>query len=199
MDIVRNPVISETNWGQRIGPSWNNELGVIPSHQVVVDSRIRDLNYYPSAAEFEVQLRSDVKSVYSIEVLSIMVPISAATGENWVALEIEGMDSHEGVNSHDGSNSTGVYDSSILIVPLIREDFGPSGASRDVAWWRRNEKRAIKYFKGRKGQFNTLKFRLNLFNGPNQPAVLYPGDASWDGSLAPEHNILIQLDIVAQN
>lgn len=200
MDLYRNPVIGENNQGQRIAPSWNNEFGVQPSHQIIVDSRVRDINTYPSAADFAVDLQMPLKSIYSLELLCAIVPVDPAATENWVSLDISDANTNETALSHQGGVGNRVYDDSIVQIPLISETFGPSAAPRDVAIWRRNEKRAIKFYKGRKGKLQRIRFRLNLAT-PTNDAIPYPaaGPTAWDGSTAPEHNVLYTLDIVSQN
>lgn len=181
MDTFRNPVYTQTNQGKLIHPSWENQRGILASHIIHVDSRVRDFDLFPNANHFKVKLPTNLHNVFSIELLNACIPIKPnvpllVTDEHYLMLKIQEGSSGsigvgEGALSTLGDNFSPLFDDSLAKIPLI-ENFSGTG----FTFWRKDELRAIKYFEPRRSELSSLEITLEQIaaGGAFGSTILYP-------------------------
>lgn len=205
VDIWRNPIYTQTNQGKLVEPSWENNRGILTSHIINVDSRIREFEVYPNANHFKIKFPESYKNVYSIELLNACIPIVPnspllAADEKYVVMEIEEFDTTSGALTTGVSpNFTPLFDKAIAKIPLI-EHFSGSG----VTFWRKDELRAIKYFEPRKASLSGLEISLRQMTAGSAFGTtgLYPlADVALPIATIPtsENEVSYVFEIVSSN
>ncbi|GAF84294.1 unnamed protein product [marine sediment metagenome] len=166
MDTYRNPIYTQTNQGKLIEPSWENNRGILNSHIVHVDSRVRDFPNYLSANNFKFKLPQVYHNVYSIELLHACIPILpapplVAANEQYVVLRLTAGSKNLGEGStaqptgSTSANYTPVFDDAFAKIPLM-DNFGGT----PFTFWRKDELRAIHYFQPRASELGEIRIQL---------------------------------------
>jgi len=200
MDTYRNPVYTQTNQGPLIAPSWENKRGILNSHIVPVDSRLRDYNFFPSAQRFKIRLPQTYHNVFSVELLNACIPIVGT--DKYVMLRIPQLEVLQGAQTTSRTQDifNPIFDGSFLKIPLI-EHFAGQG----LTFWRKDELRAIKFFEPRKSELAELEFVLEQWGGAGTPfetVIPYPlaiEALPVTDNPDPDDNVTFVLEIVASN
>ena len=226
VDLFRNPTKPVDNWGAVLKPydteEDNNRHAERAAHMVVVDSRNRNRTRYPSANNFRVQLLHPVRGVYSVELLSAIIPIpqdgmgNPIVTERYVTIaspELALMEPAQATNGDQTAFALGspYYspsgDQAFAEIPLIPNfplaytgGNASDAETTQATHWRKSECRVIKRFFPFKSELRYLDLSLVLRN--NFTGTLpYPlADESTDpvDPTDPELNVLYIFEIVAK-
>lgn len=204
MNTFQNPVITQTNSGEIIPASCNNERGVIRSHLIVLDSRLRDFNRYPNANHFRLNLPREYKGVFSIELLNATIPIVGT--ENYVIMSIAANGRALAVLDGAQTNSitqqifTNLFDDAFVKIPLIQHF-----AAQTTTFWKKDELRAVFYPKPRFESIRDIEITLEQYGpagsafGTTVPYPLAPVVPPITVNPSPADNISLVIEIVASS
>lgn len=180
MDRYNNPVYTR-GVDDVVAPTYNNNRGIVSSHMLFIDSRVRDRAHFPSANSFIVRAPHDIHNVHSMELVDALIPIRpaplAAGDEMFVMLKVEGLSQkgailESALSTSENTYHTDVYNDTFARIPLV--DNGPRA---NTTLWERTEKHEFpKWFLPR---IDTIRsFRITLCQiAPGLPSgntVLYP-------------------------
>jgi len=225
MDTYRNPVRPVDSWGYK-PPAYDkpedlNRLGELDSHTLIVDSRARNRNRFPNANSFEIEFQSPLKYVYSVELLSAIVPIPAADNPGWLSagpryfviksrrlqeLEI-GQTTNPTQTAFLGpAGNPLTYTSSITMngfvdLPLLNNYPSHFNAQEACLYWRKSEYRVFKRFFPPEDTLNRLDIELWVPDD-QQGEYRYPfADENPDPTVDtdPEQNIVLKFEIMGKN
>ncbi len=203
MDTYRNPVYTQTNQGNMVEPSWQNNRGIFTSHIIDVDSRVRNFDIFPNPNHFKIRLPCVYHNVYSVELLNACIPIVPntpllPTDEPYVVMRIAGIPVGEGALTTGTSTIfSPLFDGAFAKIPLI-EHFSGVG----YTFWRKDERRAIKYFEPRKSELGELEIFLEQMNagGPIGTIVPYPlANVALPVLVIPNPEVTYTFEIVASD
>lgn len=227
MDSYRNPVSPVDSWGQ-VYPAYDtpkdlNRRGEIASHIVLVDSRARNRNQWPNANNFEVSLPTPLKYVYSVELLSAIVPIPASGAPGWggrtpryFVIKSRQLQQLEGGQTTNPAQTaflspaglpltytSNITNDAFVDLPILNNFPSHFGAAPTAAglYWRKSEYRVIKRYFPPIENLAKLDFQLRVRDE-------LQGEYAWpftnenpDPSVAtsPELNIVLKFEIVGKN
>ncbi len=203
MDTYRNPVYTQTNQGQIIQPSWENQRGIINSHIVQVDSRVRNFDLFTNPNHFRIKLPQIYHNVASIELLHACIPIVPNTplqpaDEKYVVMRLRGIPGGSGAEPTGiSTNNSPIFDEAFAKIPLI-EHFSGIG----FTFWRKDELRAITHFQPRRSELAELEISLvQMGTGtPLGTVVPYPLTAVVPPvTLTPNPEVTYVFEIVSSN
>lgn len=158
VDTYRNPTYIQTNHGKIVEPSWENNRGILNSHIVPIDSRLRDYNLYPSANNFKVRLAQIYHNVRSIELLDAIIPIKGS--QLYVSLKLSGSGR---ILNHEAGETTALAPN--VSNPLLNDSFAlialtPDFATDEITHWEKGERRHIHYYQPPLSTLDTLQITL---------------------------------------
>lgn len=224
VDLYKNPNMPVDNWGAVMKPYDTDSdllrLSERGAHMVTVDSRNRNRTRFPNANNFRIQFQQPYKGIYSVELLSAIIPIpeAAAITERYVAIRSRELQTCEpGQATNAAQNAFGVdspyyspnLDLSFAQIPLIPNfplaytGGNAAGAVPPVlqaTHWKKSEARVVKRFYPFKAELRYIDIELILRNNTNGE-IPYPftNEAANPATpTAPENNIVLQFEIVAK-
>ena len=170
----RNPVYAEDQNFRAIrfpkGPAW------IESHIVHVDSSDRDTAAYPNANSFALQFREPFKSVFSVELLNMSIPILAVPTPPYLWLvcpQLEHYDVMITTTSQPNQTVNTTATNAFAKIPIT------VGAG-NTEFFRKSELRQIKKFKSTAGRLRVLNFELR---NPDGSLYTLPQGGEWTATL----------------
>ena len=220
VDLFRNPTLPVDNWGA-VMKSYDNEADHLrikerAAHMVLVDSRNRNRTRYPNANNFRVQLQHPVRGVYSVELLSAIIPIpeAGAITERFVTIRSPQLQVTEPAQATNGEQNAFALqspyyspagDQAFAQIPLIPNfplayTGGNDPGDTQATHWKKSECRVIKRFFPFKAELRYLDIELVLRNNTNG-TIPYPfidEAANPATPTDPENNIVLVLEIVAK-
>lgn len=210
MDHSFSPAVVVDNLGKKIVNDYRNQKGIVNSHLVAVDSRVRDRTLFPNANSFKVKFPQVYNSAYSIELLQAFLP--AGTSEEQYAVIILGDPENmyttiEGAQTFAADSDltsvfyTPVFDDAFAVIPLERTVSVPSAGTVDGTVWKREDVRWIKRFKGPRPNIKGLTITIQTQDPTNLQQVLpFPvADEPLPGDTSPANNFMFVFEIVAQD
>ena len=220
VDLYKNPTMPVDNWGAVMKP-YDNEADHLrikerAAHMVLVDSRNRNRTRYPNANNFRVQLQHPVRGVYSVELLSAIIPIPEAPAitERFVTIrspQLQVTEPAQATNSEQNAFAlqspyySASGDQAFAQIPLIPNfplaySGGNEAGDTQATHWKKSECRVIKRFFPFKSELRYLDIELVLRDNSNG-TIPYPfPDEAADPAVDtdPEFNIVLVLEIVAK-
>jgi hypothetical protein len=221
MQVEGNPVVVVNNDGKRIYNDYKNLRGDVSSKFVAIDSRMRDTNIYPNAYNFKINFEKEYKGVYSIELITAILPIPIQEGEEEGTFErvcpntyvvmtldqgwkIESIDSAQSTNKTDSAFYADIFDNAFAVIPLVEnhrlEVDSTANPAVSYSYWERDSLRFIKRFMPKKESIKGLHIQLFTPDPTsfNSRRVYYPGPNS-EGDTELTDQVYLLFEIVSQD
>jgi hypothetical protein len=208
MQVEHNPVVVVDNQGNKVFNDEKNLRGEVNSRIIAIDSRVRDRARYPSANNFKVLFEEEYHGVYSIELLSAIIPIPTNGAgvrdnvEKYVVMTLDTgskLENLEGAQSTSGSGTfyTPVFDGAFAVIPLINNL--PIATDNQATYWERDQMRFIRRFKGKKETIKSMTIQLHTVdNASFSSKTKYQLDDEPGAVTDPKQNVFFLFEVVSQ-
>lgn len=162
--------------------------GYTKSHEILIDSRARDVAMFPNANSFQINFPMNISNVMRIEILDIVFPVPAAITERigYVRITIGSHNIERGMETRKNFWYT-------IAIPLHNVD------ADDFISYNYNDAktRVLYHFLPMAKNFgNTIKFEVYVWNNATNDFYLMPWVSSGTD---PTNNYFTRLEICEQN